>query len=191
MAGTEGVVGALATLQEAGQAARLAQRLHAPAATSQHLVAVGLVADVPQDAVLGGLVDVVQRDGQLDGAEARGEVAAGLADALDQERAQLFGHLRQLRFGQVAQVARIVDRAEQGVACVGGHRQAVRSWTGNDAGLERSVQAMDSVRVWTQERFPATRVGAGLMVRLRGPLPHLLPSKVVGPISAQQMPLSG
>jgi hypothetical protein len=59
-------------------------------------VAVGLVADVPHDAVAKAVVDVVQCDGQLDGAEARREVAAGLRAHVDDLGAQLRGQLRQL-----------------------------------------------------------------------------------------------
>ncbi len=55
----------------------------------QHLVRIGLVTDVPDQPVIRRIEHVVQRDGQLDRAQARGEMAAPRADALDQELPQL------------------------------------------------------------------------------------------------------
>ena len=60
----------------------------------EHLVRVGLVADVPHQPVIGRVEDVMQRDGQLDRPQTGGEVAAAGADALDQELPQLVGQLR-------------------------------------------------------------------------------------------------
>ena len=48
------------------------------APAGQDLVRIGLVADVPDDAVVRRVEDVVQRDRQLDRAEVRRQVAAGL-----------------------------------------------------------------------------------------------------------------
>ncbi len=67
----ERVVFALGALGEAGQAAALAQRADAVAPAGQDLVRIGLVADVPDQPVARRVEDVVQRDGQLDDAEAR------------------------------------------------------------------------------------------------------------------------
>ena len=66
------------------------------AAAGQHLVRVGLVADVPDQPVVGRVEDVVQRDREFDRAEAGGEVAAHLADGVDQEFAQLVGERHEL-----------------------------------------------------------------------------------------------
>ena len=49
------------------------------APAGEDLVRIGLVADVPDDAVVRRVEDVVQRDRQLDRAEVRRQVAAGLA----------------------------------------------------------------------------------------------------------------
>ena len=58
-------------------------QLVAPA--GQHLVRIGLVADVPHEPVVRRVEDIVQRDRELDGAEAGGEVAAAsCATRLDQ-----------------------------------------------------------------------------------------------------------
>ena len=77
MAGDEGVVLAFLTLGEAGQTVGLAQRVHALAAAGQYLVGIGLVADIPDDAVFRRIEHAVQRDGQFDDAEVRRQVAAG------------------------------------------------------------------------------------------------------------------
>ena len=69
MRGAEGVVLALVAAREAGDAAELAQRRHALAPAGQHLVRIGLVAHVPDEAVVRRVEDVVQRDRQLDRAE--------------------------------------------------------------------------------------------------------------------------
>ena len=89
--GAEGVVLAFVATREAADAAELAQRVHAVAPAGEDLVRVGLVADVPHQAVVGGVEDVVQRDRQLDRAEVARQVAAGLRHALQHELAQLDG----------------------------------------------------------------------------------------------------
>ena len=91
--GAEGVVLALVAAREARDAAELAQRRHPVLAAGEHLVRIGLVADVPDEAVVRRVEDVVQRDRQLDRAEVRREVAAGLRHRLDDELAQLGGEL--------------------------------------------------------------------------------------------------
>ena len=106
MADAEGVVRALAALGKAGDAAVHAQAAHAFAAAGEHLVRVALVADVPDQPVLRRVEDVVQRDGQFDGAEVGRQVAAGLRHRFDQEVAQLAGQLRQLLALEAAQVGR-------------------------------------------------------------------------------------
>ena len=82
----------------AGEAIELAHRRHALAAARENFVRIGLVADIPDDAVARRVVQIVQRDGELDHAEPRAEMAAGLADRVQQEGAQLIGELRQLGF---------------------------------------------------------------------------------------------
>ena len=109
MGGAEGVVLALVALREARQAEVLAQRRHALAAAGQDLVRIGLVADVPDDAVVRGVEHVVQRDRQLDGAEVGRQVAAGFRDRFEQELAQFVGQRGQLGARQLAQVGWVVD----------------------------------------------------------------------------------
>src|SRR5690606_6048358 len=76
------------------------------AAAGEDLVRVGLVADVPDDAVVGRVVHRMQGDGQFDHAQARAEMAAGLADRLDQVGAQFVCDGGQLGLVEPAQVGR-------------------------------------------------------------------------------------
>ena len=92
----EGVVFALRALGEAGEAVALAERADALAPAGQDLVRIGLMADVPDQAVARRVEDVVERDGQLDDAEAGAEMAAGDGDGVDGFRPQLLGDLREL-----------------------------------------------------------------------------------------------
>ena len=87
-----------------GDAAPHPQLLHGVAPAGQHLVAVGLVADVPHDAVVRRVEHVMQRDRQLDRAEVRRKMASGLAHRFEQELAQLVREPRQLAFLELAQL---------------------------------------------------------------------------------------
>ena len=60
MGGAERIVIALGALGETGQPAAGAQRADAVAAAGQDLVRIGLMADVPDQAVARGVEDVVQ-----------------------------------------------------------------------------------------------------------------------------------
>ena len=111
--GAEGVVFALAAPRETRDAVEHAQPAHALAPAGEDLVRVGLVADVPDDAVLGRVEHVVQRDGELHRAEVGRQVAAGLRHRLEHVGAQLFGELPESLAVQAPQVGRIVDRLQQ------------------------------------------------------------------------------
>ena len=63
--------------------------MQAVASPGQDLVGVGLVADIPEDLVLRGIQDRVERDGDLHRAQVRAEVATDLADGVD----DVFAHL--------------------------------------------------------------------------------------------------
>mmetsp|Transcript_85589 Transcript_85589/g.238151 ORF Transcript_85589/g.238151 Transcript_85589/m.238151 type:complete len:669 (-) Transcript_85589:2867-4873(-) len=121
MAGAEGVVLALVTAREAADAAELAQPAHAVAPTGQHLVRVGLVADVPHQPVLRGVENVMQSYRQLDRAQVGAQVAAGAGDALQHIGANLVGQLLELGAGQPTQIGRAVDAFEQRVV----HRETL------------------------------------------------------------------
>ena len=102
MRGAERVVFALGALGEAGQAAAHAQRADAVAAAGEDLVRIGLMADVPDDAVARGVEHVMQRDRQFDHAEAGAEMAAGDGDRIDGLGAQFVGDLPELALVELA-----------------------------------------------------------------------------------------
>ena len=77
VAGAEGIVRALAAIEEAARAAGLAQLPEKfAAAAGEQLVHVALMGDVEDKLVLGRVEDAVQRDRQLDHAEIRADVPA-------------------------------------------------------------------------------------------------------------------
>jgi hypothetical protein len=113
VAGAEGVIFALGALAEAGQAARLAQGADAVPAAGQHLMRIGLMADVPDELVVRRVEDMMQRDGQLDDAKSGAEMAPGDRNGRDQLLPELGGKLRQLMVLKPAQIRRYVDVVEQ------------------------------------------------------------------------------
>ena len=114
VADAEGVVLALGAARERREAALVLDRLQPVATAGQHLVRIGLVADVPDQAVVRRVEDVMQGDREFDRAEAGGEMAAHLADGLDQELAQLAGQRRRACVsGKLAQVRRRLDARKQ------------------------------------------------------------------------------
>ena len=113
MRGAERVVFALRTTRKARRPARHPQPAHILAAAGQDLVRVGLVTDVPHDTIARRVEHVVERDRELDGAEIRRKVTAGLRDRSKHERAQLAGELRERLDRKTAQRRRRVDRIEQ------------------------------------------------------------------------------
>ena len=114
VAAVEHVVRRLGAAREAADAVELAQRAEPLEAAGQQLVRVGLVAGVPDDPVARRLEQSMQRDRQLDDAERRAEVAAGLGDGPDDRLADLGGELGELGFGQAAQVGGVVQAVEDG-----------------------------------------------------------------------------
>ena len=106
---------------------------HRLAPAGQDLVRVGLVADVPDDAVVRRVEDVVQRDRELDGAEVRRQVAAGLRDRIEQERAQLARELAQLARGRAR-------AGRRGRRCV----RAAGTWQVGINALRSTIQSASS-----------------------------------------------
>ena len=78
MAHAEVVVGRLGHAREAGDAVHLAQGVEAGVAAGEELVGIGLMPHVPDQAVAGQVQGLHQGQGQLDGAQVGGQVAAGL-----------------------------------------------------------------------------------------------------------------
>ena len=76
--GDEGIVGALFGVGESADAAELAEGVEGLASAGEYLVTISLMPDVPDDAVVGRVEDVMQGHGQLHGAEAGAEVSGPL-----------------------------------------------------------------------------------------------------------------
>jgi hypothetical protein len=73
----------------------LAQSGHGGTTTGENLVRVGLVADIPDDAIARRVENVMQGDGQFHRPQIGGQVTAGTGDRPHQKVAQLFCYLRQ------------------------------------------------------------------------------------------------
>ena len=115
VADPEGVVGALAALGKRRDASPLAYRVHLIATPGENLVRVALMADIPDDAVVRGVVEKMKRDGELDRSEPGREVSAGARDALDKIPAELPGDFGEGPFGYPAQICRRIDAGEHGI----------------------------------------------------------------------------
>src|SRR5262245_18903780 len=109
----ERVVLALGALGESGEPPALAQRANALAPPGEDLVRIGLMADVPHDAVVGRVEQVVQRDRQLHDAETGAEMPAGDRHGVDRLLTQLVSELTELRLVEAAEVCGRYDLIEQ------------------------------------------------------------------------------
>ncbi len=82
MTDAQHVILAFTAPREGMQAAFLTNGTDFVPATGQNFMRVGLMADVPDQAIERRVIHVVQRHGQFHRAEARGKVTAGTADAV-------------------------------------------------------------------------------------------------------------
>ena len=114
VADAKGVVLALGTAREGGQAVLLAQAGHALATAGEDFMRIRLVAHVPHQPVVRGVEHVMQGDGQLDHAQPGAKMPTGLADRVEQFQAQLIGQGFQLGFTQSTQAVRRGSTVEQG-----------------------------------------------------------------------------
>ena len=85
------------------------QLRHARAPSRQHLVAVGLMPDVPDDAIVRRVKNIVQRDRQFDHAKASAKMTTRYRNGADRLGAQFVGELREIVLFQLAQIGRRVD----------------------------------------------------------------------------------
>ena len=69
MGGTKGVIFGLGTLWETRDPTKMAQGTHRVFASCQNLVRVGLMTDIPDNTIVGRIVDVMKRHSQLDRAK--------------------------------------------------------------------------------------------------------------------------
>ncbi len=74
MTGCEGVVGALFGIGKTAKTAKLAIGVKLVAATCEQLVPIGLMPDIPHNAVVGGVEHIVQCHGELHRTHARCKV---------------------------------------------------------------------------------------------------------------------
>ena len=77
MSDAKGVIGAFGTLGETREPLYLPHAVHAVASSGENFVWVGLMPYIPDDAVVGGVEDMVQRHREFDHAKPRAEVPAG------------------------------------------------------------------------------------------------------------------
>lgn len=96
MTGAERVIFAFTAARKTGNAIRLAQRLHFFAAPRQDFMRVGLVADIPDQFVIGCVEHVMQCDGEFYHTEVGGQMSAGSGNTFNQKRTQLFSQLYEL-----------------------------------------------------------------------------------------------
>ena len=91
----EGVEGALGALGKPGQAIELSHAVHAIAPSGQNFVGVGLVPDIPHDAIVGGIENMVQRHRQFDDTQPGTKMSPGAPYRVEQVVSKLFGQLHQ------------------------------------------------------------------------------------------------
>jgi len=91
MTGAKGVIFAFVALGEAREPAARAQRAYAVATTRQNLVWIGLVPNVPDDAVARRVEHVMQSDRQFDHAKSGSEMPARHGNGVDGLPPQFLG----------------------------------------------------------------------------------------------------
>jgi hypothetical protein len=101
--GAERIILALAPLGEAGQASAHAQRADTVTPPGDDLVRIALMADVPDQPVIGRVEDVVERNGELDHAKPCAKVPARDRNGRDRLGPQLVRQLTQLLGREAAQ----------------------------------------------------------------------------------------
>src|SRR5205085_3068649 len=105
----ETVVDALAALGETGKPAALPQRADAVAPPGDDLVRIGLMADIPDQFVAGGLEHVMTGNRQFANSQPRTEVASGHRHRRDRLLTKLVGELAQLRARKLSQIIGFVN----------------------------------------------------------------------------------
>ena len=105
----ERVVNAFFTLEKSGKPAVLLQRVEFLVAARDQLVRIGLMPCVPDDLVLGRVVHLVQRHGEIQRTETAGEMSALRSHLLDNRVAHFTRQFLQLFHAQVFEVGRRMD----------------------------------------------------------------------------------
>ena len=105
----EGIERGLVHAGEAAQAAVGAYGGELVATTGNDFVGIGLVAHVPDEFIVGGVEDVVQGQGQLDGAKAGGQMSGMGGKGVDDVVAQLDAQLPKVLNREATKVLHGVD----------------------------------------------------------------------------------
>ncbi len=113
MARSERVVFAFRALGEAAQASALPEGADSVAPSGQDLVGVGLMADVPDDAIGRRVEYVVERHRQFDDPEACAQMPAGHRNRADRLGAQFAGDLGEVARAQFAQIGGRADLIQE------------------------------------------------------------------------------
>ena len=113
MPGAEGIIFAFGAAGEAGEPALLPKGAHAVATAGQDFVRIGLMANIPDNAVVRGVEYGVQRHGQFDHTKARPEMAAGDRDSVDHFGPQFISKLTQILTRHVTQIGWGLNGVEQ------------------------------------------------------------------------------
>jgi hypothetical protein len=124
MAVLDPVMGRLGAVRIAREALFLAELGEASPPAREQLVDVGLVAGIEQQDVARRIEDAMERDGELDGAKVRTEVATGARDRIHDEAAALLSELSARLHVKASQVAGARDglKARVGGAVMLVHR---------------------------------------------------------------------
>jgi hypothetical protein len=109
VAGSKRVVLGLVTAKKTGQPAKLLYRMQLVASPCQDLVRIGLVANVPDQAVIWRVKDIMHRHGQFYGTQTRTRMAAHARTRIDNELADLVGNLLQVFNTELSQVDRRIN----------------------------------------------------------------------------------
>ena len=107
MTAGEGVVLALQWGGKRADAMQMTVGAERVATSCKYLVTISLMTYIPHDAVVGGIEDIVQGNGNLDDAQTRGKVTGIDRHLVDNVLAQLAANLCQLVYIQLAQVRRV------------------------------------------------------------------------------------
>src|SRR5690554_1303680 len=97
MRGAKGIVRGFAALGETRYAIELAQVGHGFASTRENFVRIRLMPDIPDNRIVRGVENVVQRNGQFDRSQVGRQMPPSLRDRLQDELAQLLSQVFQAR----------------------------------------------------------------------------------------------
>lgn len=106
MSSREGIVFALFDAWEAAQSMELSVGMETFATAREYLMGIGLVADIPHDAIFRGIEHIMESHGEFDDAETGAEVSGVLGALVDDELSEFRAELRQLLSRQLSEVGR-------------------------------------------------------------------------------------